>query len=165
LGSRAIDEDDRSFVAERLMESELRLFDKMSPPDQRHAVAVALAVRDALGQRLTDLDEKHRAIIVVAALLHDVGKNEAGLGSYGRVIATLSARVAGDDLADVWKQSSGFTRRVGLYLGYPALGADMLRIAESHPWVIAWAGEHHEPPEAWSIPLEVGELLVECDDC
>ncbi len=175
-----ISESDREFVRDLLTDAEDRLFERMSSPDQRHAVAVAHAVEVGLadlvdvaisdpnapvaGVRFSNRRDRDRTVLA-AALLHDVGKNAAGLRTYGRVVATLSGRVAGDDVAEVWQSTSGFTRRVGLYLRYPALGADMLRISESHSWVIAWAEQHHEPPESWSIPLEIGELLSRCDDC
>ena len=29
---------------------------------------------------------------------------------------------------------------------------------------VAWALEHHEPPEAWTIPRELGEVLAAADE-
>ena len=55
----------------------------MSRADRRHAAGVARRVEVALG------DEATRPVLA-AALLHDVGKTESGLGTYGRVIATIS---------------------------------------------------------------------------
>ena len=43
------------------------------------------------------------------------------------------------------------------------LGADLLKVAGSHPWVVAWSAEHHEPPEEWTVPQPVGELLSAAD--
>ena len=57
-----------------------------------------------------------------AALLHDIGKLDARLGVYGRVVATVSGAAAGREHADAWSESSGFTRRVGLYLRHAELG-------------------------------------------
>jgi hypothetical protein len=30
--------------------------------------------------------------------------------------------------------------------------------------VIAWAAQHHEPEEAWTVPLEVGRVLAAADE-
>ena len=78
----------------------------MSRPDRRHAHGVARRVERALG------DEATRPVLA-AALLHDVGKTDARLRTYGRVVATLSAAVAGREMAEVWRNQSGFIRRVG----------------------------------------------------
>jgi hypothetical protein len=102
--------------------------------------------------------------VLAAALLHDVGKIDAGLGTYGRVVATLSAAVAGHQAAELWVTRSGFTRRVGLYLMHPTIGGDMLELAGSDPLTVAWAREHHLPREQWTLPLAIGEVLKACDD-
>lgn len=146
-----------------LSEREQVLLARMSNPDRRHAIGVARAVDAALAaDDAPRLDAERRRVVVAAALLHDVGKTVAGLGTYGRVVATLSGLVA-SDFAEAWQQSSGFTRKVGLYLRYPVLGAELLEINESDPWVVAWAREHHEPESAWTIPVEVGRVLVGAD--
>src|SRR5690606_3520378 len=102
--------------------------------------------------------------VMAAALLHDVGKTVPGLGTYGRVMATLSGAAGGADMAPLWAERRGMTRRIGLYLQYPRLGADLLGMAGSDPRVCAWAAEHHEPEERWTVPAEAGRLLVAADD-
>ena len=102
--------------------------------------------------------------MIKAALLHDVGKTVAGLGTYGRVVATLSEAVGGSSMATAWSESRGFTRKVGLYLRYPELGADQLKLAESDERVAAWAAEHHLPEEEWTVPVEAGRVLSLADD-
>ena len=102
--------------------------------------------------------------VVAAALLHDCGKSVSGLGTYGRVIATLSVKLAGRDIAMAWSETRGFTRRVGLYVEHPRLGADLLGLAGSAPLTVAWAAEHHLPPEDWTVPAEVGQALKDADD-
>ena len=129
----------------------------MSNPDRRHAIGVARRVEDALGAEATDP-------ILAAALLHDSGKSVSHLRTYGRVVATLSAKVAGHEMATAWSETRGFTRRVGLYLEHPRLGGDLLAIAESDPLTIAWTREHHAPEEDWTVPLEIGRVLKAADD-
>ncbi len=157
---------DIEWADEHLTEREQILFRRMSNPDRRHSIGVARAVAgqvDALDVDGQHLDETEQRAVVAAALLHDIGKSIAGLRTYGRVVATLSGAVGGRDYAEHWQDTTGFTRKVGLYLRYPVLGSELLAVAESHPWVIAWAAEHHEPPEEWTVPHPVGELLAACD--
>jgi hypothetical protein len=110
------------------------------------------------------LGNEATAPVLAAALLHDVGKADAGLRTYGRVIATISAKVAGPEMAQLWVTRRGFTRKVGLYLLHPDIGGDQLALADSDPLTVAWAREHHLPEDAWSIPVEVGRVLKSCDD-
>lgn len=146
-----------------LSDREVVLLRRMSNNDRRHALVVARGVEEALARpgAPQPASEELRAVMA-AALLHDVGKTVAGLGTYGRVVATLSGLVA-DDYAEAWQQTSGFTRRVGLYLRYTELGAELLEINEAHPWVVAWSREHHGPEESWSIPVELGRILAAAD--
>ena len=146
-----------AWVGGVLTTDQIELWRRMSGPDRRHAYAVARRVERALG---------HEAAppILAAALLHDVGKVDAGLGTYGRVIATLSAALAGRENAELWRTRSGFTRKVGLYLLHPDLGGDQLALAGSDPLTIAWARQHHLPEEAWTVPVAIGRVLRDADD-
>jgi hypothetical protein len=129
----------------------------MSRADRRHAVGVARRAAAALGDRAD-------RPVVAAALLHDVGKVEAGLGTYGRVVATLAAMAAGRETAGMWSEGRGFTRRVGLYLRHPDIGADLLALAGSDPVTVAWAREHHLPADRWTLPADVAAALHAADD-
>jgi putative nucleotidyltransferase with HDIG domain len=113
----------------------------MSDPDRRHAVDVAHAVGDAPRE------------VLAAALLHDVGKVESGLGTFARVGATV--------LGAVRRKWPG---RVGAYLHHDELGAALLAQAGSDPFTIAWAREHHLAPERWTVARDVGERLKAADD-
>ena len=92
--------------------------------------------------------------MVAAALLHDVGKLDANLGVYGRVIATISGAVVHHDPEVIrdWTRTRGFTRRVGLYLQHPRLGGDMLALAGSDDLTVTWTRQHHLPPDEWTLP-------------
>ena len=81
-------------MADVLSAEELELWRRMSGADRRHAHGVAKRVERSLGNEAT-------APVLAAALLHDVGKVDADLGTYGRVIATLSAAVAGREHAEI----------------------------------------------------------------
>ncbi|HTN99844.1 MAG TPA: HD domain-containing protein [Microthrixaceae bacterium] len=135
---------------------EQRAFARLGPGDRSHSIGVAKAVEANLG------DEGDW--VITAALLHDIGKSVPGLGTYGRVIATICGALVGQDMADHWAEKSGMTRRIGLYLKYPVLGVDILELAGSDERVIAWSAEHHLSEEEWTIPLEAGRLLKAADD-
>ena len=63
-----------------------------------------------------------------------------------------------------WRETRGFTRRVGLYVLHPELGADLLGMAGSAPLTVAWAAEHHLPADQWTVPVHIGEALKAADD-
>jgi hypothetical protein len=140
-----------------LSPAEARLFEQMRGMDRQHAVAVGRAVE-------RHWEGEPPRWVMAAALLHDVGKTVADLGVYGRVVATLSEWVGGADMAEHWADTTGFTRRVGLYLMYPKLGADLLAINEADPRVVAWSIEHHLPEADWTVPVDAGRLLSAADD-
>ncbi len=153
-GPRAADD---AWARDQLIPGEVELWVQMRNPDRRHAVGVARRVERALGA------EAERPVLA-AALLHDVGKIVAGLRTYGRVVATLAAAIAGRATAADWSRSRGFTRKVGLYLQHAELGADLLAMAGSDPLTVAWAREHHSPEEKWTVPAAVGAALKDADD-
>ncbi len=149
--------DDVEWVAGVLSERELELWGRMSRPDRKHAAGVARAVAAELG------DDATRPVLA-AALLHDVGKIEAGLGTFGRVFATVVGRDAGPETAKELQRGRGLRRRIGLYLRHDQVGGDLLGMAGADPLTEAWAREHHLPPERWTVPAEVGRVLKACDD-
>lgn len=162
LVARRPSAEDVAWAARHLSDAERRLFDRMSTADRAHSIEVARAVDAKLAALPADDEDTRWA--VTAALTHDVGKTVAGLGTYGRVMATLSGAAGGADMGPIWAERRGMTRRIGLYLQYPALGADLLGVAGSDPRVRAWAAEHHEPEERWTVPVEIGRLLAAADD-
>ena len=82
---------ERAWVEDVLSDAEYGLWTRMSGPDRRHSVQVAREVERRLGHEATPP-------VLAAALLHDVGKIDADLRTWGRVVATMSAKVAGPDL-------------------------------------------------------------------
>lgn len=164
LVRRRPSEADRAWVAELLTNRELRAFERMPGVDQAHSIDVARLVEQRLEGTELGADPDQRRWMLAAALTHDIGKQVAGLGTYGRVMATLSEAVGGADMAELWAERSGMTRKIGLYLQYPRLGAELLAVAGSDERVVAWAAQHHEPAERWSVPVEAGRLLQAADD-
>lgn len=73
--------DDERWAADHLLPAEQEIWNRMSNQDRRHSIGVA---RRFIGFR----PEATRAEIA-GALLHDVGKIECRLGTFGRVVATI----------------------------------------------------------------------------
>lgn len=142
---------DEAWARDVLLAGERPLWARMSGPDRRHAVGVARRTEAALGAKAT-------RPVVAAALLHDVGKVEAGLGTFARVGATLLGAALGRE------RLSHRPGRVGRYLRHDVLGADLLAAAGSDPLTRAWAREHHLPPARWTVDAEVGAALKAADD-
>jgi hypothetical protein len=148
-----------AWAESQMLASEVELWHRMSGPDRRHSVVVARRVERSLGHEAT-------RPVLAAALLHDVGKTQSGLGTYGRVIATVSGAAVGHDSETIrnWTRTRGFTRRVGLYLQHPKLGGDLLGIAGSDPLTETWTRQHHLPSDEWTIPPDIAQALHDCDD-
>jgi hypothetical protein len=130
---------DEQWAIDHLAPAERALWSRMSDPDRRHAVEVARRVPEHLR---------------VAALLHDVGKVESGLGTIARVGVT----VLGLTGRDRWGG------RIGAYLHHDAIGATLLRDAGSDALTVAWAREHHLRRERWTVPRSDGDALKDADD-
>jgi hypothetical protein len=148
---------DEAWAAGWLLPGETALWRCMSGADRRHAVGVARHAEAALGPRAT-------RPVVAAALLHDVGKIDSGLGPVRRAAATVAGLVAGHDAAVRWRKRPGARGRVGRYLCHDEIGAGMLASAGSDGLTVAWAREHHLPPARWSVPPDIGQALKAADD-
>jgi len=153
---------DVAWVQEVLAPGELTLWSKMPNHDRRHSVRVARRVEELLEGTEYAGDSRWPA----AALLHDVGKLDSHLSVFGRVAATMAGGAAGHEWADAWSSKRGITRRVGLYLRHPELGADRIRMADGREEIVRWAAAHHDA-ERWDaigLPPEVVSALRAADD-
>lgn len=164
--------EDEAWALGWLLPGEQALWHRMSGPDRRHAVGVA---RDTL----TLLDDGGPApdrAVVASALLHDVGKVASGLGTWARAAVTAVALVVGRTrLASGGDAATGaaapkevavpsrWRDRVRLYFVHDRVGGAMLRAAGSDPTTVAWAEEHHLPPERWTLDRRVADALKAAD--
>lgn len=125
----------QSMALSHLSPAEQRLFLAMDISDQRHHVQVARRFVNQVGQ------DAPRAW-VAAALLHDVGKCVCGLGTVGRVLATL------------WPLSRRGDGPVGRYHRHEPIGASMLVAAGSDPDTVALVGHWPEAPRQAALALK-----------
>jgi hypothetical protein len=156
------DDFDVEWVGTVLNEQELTVWSRMPNHDRRHSIRVARNVEAELAN--TDYASDPRW--AEAALLHDIGKLDSGLGVFGRVLATLAGATAGHDMAEAWSQKRGVTRKFGLYLRHPELGASRIRLCNGSREAALWA-EAHQDPELWpstGLPDVVIAALAAADD-
>lgn len=135
-----------------LAAAELELFHAQSRAVREHALTVADRLW-ASGHR--------EPVLLRAALLHDVGKNTAGIGLWHRVALVLlqalspelPLRIAVDD-----PQSWRYPFYVQLH--HASRGAELLAAAGSDPHLVALVRAHHDVPphccpcEQWAAMLE-----------
>jgi hypothetical protein len=107
LSRREPDVADTAWVDSQLLDGESRLWHAMTAADRRHSITVARRF-EASGDWSRDE--------IAGALLHDIGKLESGLGTYGRVVATIVGPR---------------TERSRRYHDHERLGADLLAAAGS----------------------------------
>jgi predicted HD phosphohydrolase len=105
--------EDLAWVWSNLTEGEWRLWSQMAVQDRRHSIEVA--------RRFVSLDSSATQSAIAGALLHDVGKQVAALGTIGRVIATI-----------VGPRGARFRD----YHAHERLGAELLLAAGSDPATI-----------------------------
>jgi hypothetical protein len=153
LSPRPLDPGDVAWVDEVLLDDELALWARMPLADRKHAARVARDVARRLGPDAT-------RPVLAAALLHDVGKVEAGLGTLARALATLVGR----GRTARWEGRSGFRGRLARYLRHDVIGADLLAASGSDPLTVAWARDHHRREDDWQVPPAVGRILRDADD-
>jgi len=102
--------DDEVWVDDHLLAGERALWVQLSNQDRRHSAAVA--------RRFVRARPDATRAEIAGAILHDVGKIECGLGTFGRVIATL-----------VGPRTAAFRA----YHDHEEIGAVMARAAGSSP--------------------------------
>jgi hypothetical protein len=73
-----------AWATSQLLEGEISLWWQMSNQDRRHSAKVA--------RRFVEARPEATRAEVAGALLHDVGKIECGLGTWGRAVATVLGR-------------------------------------------------------------------------
>ena len=102
--------DDEVWVDDHLLAGERALWVQLSNQDRRHSAAVA--------RRFVQARPEATRAEIAGAILHDVGKIECGLGTFGRVIATL-----------VGPRTAAFRA----YHDHEEIGAAMAQAAGSRP--------------------------------
>lgn len=139
-----------------LSPAERALFERMAAPDRRHALAVYRALRER-GVQSRDL--------LVAALLHDVGKAECPPPIWVRVAVVLLERFAPRLLERIGTgEPRGWRRPFVVYRRHAEIGAEWAARAGCSPRIVGLIRHHHalfSPSEKEADPLLA--LLQEAD--
>lgn len=149
------DPADEAWLFALLTPGERALYEAQPDVDKVHAVRCAVAIRQERG-------EDAPPELVAASSLHDVGKADSGLGTVGRVVATLCVSVLTEERVSGWSTHRGLAGRVGRYATHVELGALALSAAGSHDLVVAWARHHHHERIVSIAPADL-ELLRRAD--
>jgi len=129
----ALTPDELAFVRGVLTRRELALFADLQARDQRHSVNVALALRDD-GGGATSRD------LLVAALLHDIGKGDLFVGE--RVVYVLLLAVSPRLVDLVGRRGSRGRDGIWRLRHHARLGAELLTEEGSSPRVIELVAAH-----------------------
>ena len=105
---------DEAWAEGWLGDAERTLWRRLSNVDRRHAIEVA--------RRFASLRPEASRAEMAGAVLHDVGKLEAGLGTLGRVVATVVGP---------------HTPRFRSYRDHEEIGADRLELGGADPITVA----------------------------
>lgn len=124
--------------AENLLSPPQRaLFERMAAPDRRHALAVYRALRQ---QEVKD------EAVLVAALLHDVGKAKCPPPLWVRVAVVLMERFAPRLLERIAEgDSRGWRRPFAVCRRHTEIGAEWAAQAGCSPLVVDLIRRHHTP--------------------
>jgi len=128
---------DVTVLARYLSSAEVELFLRQDAALQQHSLRV-LRILESRGCR--------DAVLLEAALLHDVGKSEGRIRLWHRVAKVLldavspalSERLGADD-AGSWRY------QFCVQAHHPALGAEMIRVAGGESSVAELIADHHTP--------------------
>jgi hypothetical protein len=149
----AVDPRDVEQARSILTPKQMELFVGMQPSEQTHAVKV---YRRLVEQGETSPD------LLVAALLHDVGKSLSPLHLWDRVLIVL-AREVFPERSRRWgslpAQGDGGWRRAFLVAEqHPTWGAALAAEAGASPQTVALIRQHQEPAST-AVDVEIERLL------
>lgn len=137
LRARVLPEEKR-VLGDYLRPEEVRLFEAMEVQDQRHSLDVFYDLRDS---GLADDD------LLTAALLHDVGKANVGLGTLHRSIIVL-LKVVSPQIIDTIASCDSRNWRYPFWVHrhHGEIGADLLTQAGARARVVELVRRHQNPP-------------------
>jgi len=121
-----------------LTEHQMLLFARLQPAEQVHSLDVLQTLRNR-GEGHPDL--------LVAALLHDIGKILHPLRSWERVVIVLG-KTFFPERSRTWGESAprGLARPFVVASRHPAWGAELAQKAGTNPLVVHLIREHHNDP-------------------
>ena len=152
LSARPLTDEERRAAADILSDQQMALFVGQAEAGQQHGLRVMKTLMDA-GHKQHDL--------LVAALLHDVGKNRVRYTWLDRVKVVLAQRFA-PGLAKKWAtgSDSGWTRAFVVKERHPEWGAEALAAAGGSVLSVDLVRRHQEKLSASLDENEENRLLA-----
>lgn len=144
--------DEWPAIRAELTAKQFALFQKMSPPDQRHGLKVYRTLL-AAGQTKQDL--------LVAALLHDAGKSGGQLHLWHRVVIVLLRAFWPAALEHLSRgEAGGWRAGFVVHRRHPELGAVLAKTAACSPLTVALILRHQDRLAADPGGAEEDRLLA-----
>ena len=153
---RSNDAKEEKYLLSLLNDRETTLYYAQPLIDRIHSVRCATNVKG-------ELQNEYDHDLVVAAALHDVGKAEANLGIFGRVLATILDLILPLQILVEWSRREGMRKKLYLYSFHSERSAELLEEAGSSDLTITWARHHHDKSSDVPLPSEVFSLLKRSD--
>ena len=140
--------EDLSLARSVLSTPQMRLFEQLQPSEQVHSINIC--------RRLIQLGEMQPDLLV-AALLHDVGKSRYPLHTWDRALIVLAGAIF-PNKTKIWGQGrpQGWQRAFVVAQRHPAWGAEMAAGAGASPLTVTIIQRHQEP-----APLKNGRDATE----
>ncbi len=126
--------------AERILGPLAPFFLELPVNDQRHALDVLDTVMR--------LERRPSRLLEQAALLHDMGKNEAHFSVIERSLTVFLRAVSPKTLQALQRSRPAFARRYGIYADHARVGAERLRAAGAAELAAVVAEHHARHPES-----------------
>jgi hypothetical protein len=142
LSARPLDSHELAEAAARVGPELWPLFLTQQTADQRHAYQAGSKM--SIGS--------HEPELVLAAMMHDVGKAESGLGVIGRTTATLLMALG-----------LPMPARLGRYRDHGPIGAAKLEDAGA-PTIVVLFARHHQGERPAGITPEDWDSLIRADE-
>jgi hypothetical protein len=132
-----VSKDERSLISVYLPPTQVELFQRMPRCDQRHGLDVFYTLR---AKQYDDRD------LLVAALLHDVGKSEGQMRLWHRVLIVLIEALR-PQLLDMLACDEPRSWRYPFFVHqqHPELGAKLAQAAGCSPITVELIRRHQEP--------------------
>jgi putative nucleotidyltransferase with HDIG domain len=132
--------EDLALARSALSAPQMRLFEQLQPSEQVHSLNI---YRQLLLQGETQPD------LLVAALLHDVGKSRYPLHSWDRALIVLARAIVPERVKD-WGQGQpqGWQRAFVVAQQHPAWGAEMAAQAGASPLAVNIIQQHQDFSQA-----------------